>query len=329
MDENLFDIELIARCLSGNASEVEKQELLSWMNQSRENEAFYFSLKDLYEAGNWNRLKQEAKTSEAWSQLRAKIQAKPQEVNRKPKLYLELVKYAAVFAVGALSIFMFKSGKESIQNTENKIVTGIGERTQMVLPDGTRVWVNSCSSVKYLSDYGARNRDIYLDGEAFFKVTKNQKLPFVVHTSGFNIRALGTSFNVSSYNNDTELSAVLLEGSISFGKGQDEKPAVLVPGEKISFSRATNSTKVEKVDPESYIAWSTGESRFENLTLGQIIKKLQRNYNVTFILDNEKIRNTHFTGTFRNYESLDQILKVISINANLTCKLVKDTVYMK
>lgn len=330
MDEKNLNIELIAKCLATTASDTEKQELLNWMSQNRENEAFYFSMKDLYEAGNWEKLKAEAGTSQNWIKLKEKISEDKKNDKKRPVRYLAVLRYAAVLAIGVfISALFIKNESKPGTELKNQVVTGIGERTQMVLPDGTKIWVNSCSSVSYSFNYGTKTRDIYLKGEAYFKVTKNPELPFIVHTQGFKVTALGTSFNVTAYDNDNEVSAVLLEGSISFEKMKTGEAELIKPGEKIYYTKNTDETKVVRVDAQSYVAWSNGETRFEHLEMEEITKRLQRAYHVTFVLENEKIRDMHFTGTFRNYESLDQILKVISTNTNLNCKLVRDTVFMK
>lgn len=332
MGEEIIDIEQIARYLDKTATEAEKEELLHWISQSKENERFFFTMKDLYEAGNWSNLQYEAHTPQTWKQLKSKIETIPGADRKKSHKLLPLLKYAAVFAVGVLlSTWFLRPDKSNIINPDfkNNIVTGIGERSQLVLPDGTHVWVNSCSSVSFHYDYGTKSRNVYLKGEAYFKVAKNAKLPFIVHASGIAVKALGTSFNVTAYDNDNVLSAVLLEGSIRFEQTKTGKARVIKPGEKISFTKTSQKISIENVNAESYVTWSTGETRFEHLKMEEITKRLQRAYNVNFVLENEKIKNMNFTGTFRNYESLDQILKVINTNTNLNCKLIRDTVFMK
>lgn len=331
MEMGQYNINLIIRCLGKTATEEEKKELLSWINQNEENERFYFMFKDLFDAGNWDKLKQEAETRRLWKELSFKILEKPAvAIKPKSQWYLGILKYAAVFIIGVMSILVFKHEDKPLSViSKNQVVTGIGERTQLVLPDGTRVWVNSCSSVSYNTDYGNGSRNIYLTGEALFKVSKNSKLPFIVHSDDVKIKALGTTFNVSAYSNDNELSAVLIEGSISFEKMGFKDPTVIKPGEKVALNKSKNEVKIEKVKPELYAAWSTGETRFEHLQLSEIIKRLERTYNIHIVLENERIQEMYFTGAFKNYESLDQILKVISLNTQLTYKTIKDTIYLK
>jgi ferric-dicitrate binding protein FerR (iron transport regulator) len=327
MNENYSHNNLLVSYFSGSATETEKQELFSWIQQSHENERYYFAIKELFEAGKWENLKKDANTPELWRKLVTKVD---QPLGKKyTRQYLTILKYAAVFIFG---VFTFWLAQTLVTNGGNvfkhQVVTGIGERTQIILPDGTKVWVNSCSSISYLSDYGKENRDVYLNGEAYFEVVKNTSSPFVVNASGFKVKALGTSFNVSAYGDDNEIAAVLLEGSVSFGN-EEYKPEVIKPGEKISFNKSSHKMIVNQVNPEIYSAWSKGENQFEYLTLEEIVKRLQRSYNVTIVIDKEKIKDMHFSGTFRNYENLEQIIKVISLNTGLKYKMLKDTVYLK
>lgn len=329
MDEKNLNTELIIKCLSNSANSSEKEELLKWISASKENEAFYCSLKDLFEAGDWEKRNTEARTSQNWQNMLNTISVEAETEPKKTFRLLTLLKYAAVLAVGVLITSVIYNHSKPNLELKNQVVTGIGERTQMILPDGTLIWVNACSSVSYTYNYGTKARDIYLKGEAYFKVAKNPEIPFVVHAQGHKVTALGTAFNVSAYESDSDISAVLLEGSIKFEKARTGETQIIKPGEKVYYDKNNNQTKVEKVNPSVYVAWSNGETRFEHLKMEEITKRLQRAYHVTFILENEKIRNMRFTGTFRNYESLEQILKVLSTNANLNCKLVRDTVFLK
>lgn len=320
MEYDELHTELITKCINKTASETEKQELLNWINQDKENESYYFQIKDLYEATNWTKMQYEAKTPQNWEQLKSAIEKDSSISDKKPFKITQLLKYAAVLAAGVFlsTLFLRPDKTKTISPAlENQIITGIGERTQVVLPDGTRVWVNSCSSVSYRYNYGTTSRDVYLKGEAYFEVRKNKELPFIVHASGIQVKALGTSFNVMAYDNDNELSTVLLEGSVNVEQVQTGNAKIIHPGEKVTYDKSSQKMNVEKVNAASYVAWSNGESRFEHLKMGEITKRLQRTYHVTFIIENEKIKNMHFTGSFRNYESLDQILKVISTNTNL------------
>ncbi|HEY4784807.1 MAG TPA: FecR family protein [Bacteroidales bacterium] len=331
-----LEIEIISRCISGIATEQEKQRVLSWINENKENESVYFKMKDLYEAGSMHKLKKEADTAHEWSKLKARIENSDRIETKRRRTYnlAPLLKYAAILLIGAFStiiaerLFKVYNYQENI-NSANTILTGKSERSQLILPDGTKVWLNVCSSISYNQSYGSKVREVMLNGEAYFKVTKNPKVPFIVKAGGYNIRALGTAFNVSAYIGDNQVSAVLEEGSISFGKENMPEPQVIKPGQRICYSGLSDKLTIENVDTRLYTAWRDGEYRFEQLEFGQIAKRLGQFYNVTFVFRNEKIRNIPFTGTFKSSESIIQVLNVIQTNTQMKYKFRNDTVFIR
>jgi transmembrane sensor len=332
-NNNDYGIELLTRCLTGNSSESEKHALLTWLNQDKENEVVYFRMKDIYEAGAWDKLLIEADTVKEWDRLYPKIHAHANSSDKKSiphRHWTFLLKYAAILIFGVLlTLIVQKINNLNTPVTLTKVFTGKGERTRLVLPDGTRIFLNSCSSLTYAKDFGKKSRQITLSGEAYFEVKKNSKLPFIVDALGNHIKVLGTSFNVSADPEDDDVSAVLVEGSVSFENEKSHTIQIIKPGQKISYHKPNFNITIEDVDTELYTSWTTGEYRFEKESILNIAKQLQRNYNVTFIVKNEKILKIPFTGTFKNYESLDQILKVIKTNTSIKYQIVNDTVFIK
>ena len=326
---------LIIRYLSSNVSDEEIQRLFLWINESKENEQLFFTLKDLFEASSWKTIKNEANTSNGWNKLSGQIQVKKNIKRINTKHVIAFMRYAAIFLLGVfVTYFVSESSNKDIFKTEShespitRVVTGKGERTKVVLPDGTKVWVNACSSVSYNSNYGGRYRIVHLEGEAFFDVAKDSKKPFIVNSKGFNIKAHGTRFDVSAYNDDDKVAAILEEGSISFRQDNAEKQLLIKPGQKIAYSQKENEIKVDNVNTDTYTAWRTGEYRFEQLTFEEVAKRMSRIYNINFVFKNKETKKIPFTGTFFSYESLDKILKVININTSIRFIKEKDTVYI-
>ncbi len=335
IDENI-DYDILVRYFSHTATEEEMSRILTWVNERQENEDLFFSLKEIYAAGNWEKLKTEADTKIQWRKLASEIEKTREDKKSDLKIlpvFISLLKYAAVLVIGIFIAITFqKNPKQNFAKpilTQNRVETGIGERSRVFLPDGTEVWLNACSSVSYSSDYGDSIRNIKLNGEAYFEVKKDKAKPFIVSASGFDVKALGTSFNVSAYDNDKTISAVLVEGSISFEKGENSTPTILKPGEGFFFSKESNTLKIKNVDTDTYTIWRTGEYRFDQLNFMEVSQKLERLFNIKVVLQNKKISNVRFTGTFKNYESLKQILEVICANSSLNYSIVKDTVYIR
>ncbi len=325
--------DLIIKYISGEATESEKQQLLFWINANKENEDYFFSIKELYELGEWNKLRKESQTNKEWDKLYNSIH--DQKIHSKNKIILTVLKYAAVLLIGIIPTYwlLTQNNKKALQQSDvhqiTKVETGKGERTKIILPDGTKVWINACSSLSYNKNYGGRFRIVHLKGEAYFEVAKNAKKPFIVNTMGYNIKAHGTSFDVSAYKEDNNVSAILVEGSISFRNEKSNDQQYIKPGQKIMYSKLRNKVEVENVDTITYTTWRIGEYRFDNLTFGEIAKRLERIYNVNFVFLSGSTKNIPFTGTFFSYEPLDQVLNVIKINTSMKFWREKSTIYIK
>lgn len=191
-----------------------------------------------------------------------------------------------------------------------EMVAERGQKSSLTLPDGSKVWLNSASKLTYTSDYNSKDRNIILDGEAFFDVARNENLPFIVHANGMAVQALGTKFNVKAYSDETEVTAILVEGSVkASAAGVD---LLLLPYFVASYDRSTDemvSTYVS--DREHAVPWIKNEILFSNDSLKDIASVLERMYNVTVVFENEKIADYTYTGLIRN-NSLQNILELIS-----------------
>lgn len=331
---NDYYITLISKQLTkGNASQEEEEEIFAWIAKDKENEALYFKLKEICDAGMWNTRFKEANSTTEWKLLLERIKESSHNAKQSNtstlKLVLSFTKYAAILLLGMLLSFLFfnhPTKNNSVKDPGLIIITGKGERTKTILPDGTKVWINSCSSFSYHKEGNIRSVD--LKGEAYFQVKKDSLHPFIVTSSGFNVKALGTAFIVTGYENSNELSTVLVEGSVCVGTQNQKEHTIIKPGQKATLSSDKRKITVEKVDTELYSAWRFGESRFVNLTFEEIAKRLERSHRVTFIFHNQKIKHLVFSGTFFDYESIDTILKVIKINTHMNYTIEKNIIYI-
>jgi transmembrane sensor len=336
MENMNIDPELINKYLDGNLNEEENLLILSWINSSKENEQFLFQIKDLYDAGQWKKYFAQARTAEGWNELLQQIRNEntiERQSTDKLRFLLPLQRYAAVFLVGvlltALAMYGLMGNKFQFADHTTLVSTGKGEKSQVTLPDGTKVWLNSASQIAYKTNFGSLNRDIELEGEAFFDVTKNPRLPFKVKADKFIVKALGTKFLVSAYPADDNLYAVLSEGSISFAKGEKSGELVLKPNQMVTYSKTYDGVSLSDVVPELYTSWRIGEVRFLNQTFEEVAKRLERQFNVKFVFVNQKVKQVIFTGTFYNYEKIDVILNVFQTNTHFKYEIRKDTIYIK
>lgn len=218
---------------------------------------------------------------------------------------------AAAVAAGLVAAVLLGWHIADLRKPETfEMVAERGQKSSLTLPDGSKVWLNSASKLTYTSDYNSKDRNIILDGEAFFDVARNENLPFIVHANGMAVQALGTKFNVKAYSDETEVTAILVEGSVkASAAGVD---LLLLPYFVASYDRSTDemvSTYVS--DREHAVPWIKNEILFSNDSLKDIASVLERMYNVTVVFENEKIADYTYTGLIRN-NSLQNILELIS-----------------
>ncbi|MFH6991947.1 FecR family protein [Flavobacterium sp. FlaQc-48] len=202
------------------------------------------------------------------------------------------------------------SGLEKV--TYNTIKIPYGKRFQLQLSDGTLVHLNSGTTLKYPVKFIAgENRQVFLDGEAFFDVAKDKKHPFIVNADALNVRVLGTHFNVSNYPEDAATDVVLVEGSVGMYRSNEEfdaaKNTILKPGFKGSFNKENTLISTKTVITDIYTSWINGGLTFRNMTFKNIITKLERRYNVTIINKNEKLANEKFNASFSD-ESIEKVM---------------------
>ncbi|MEL7587526.1 MAG: FecR family protein [Prolixibacteraceae bacterium] len=187
------------------------------------------------------------------------------------------------------SIVPLKSTGEDEAVFQDQILVPYGTRARVTLSDQSVVWLNAGSRLIYPSAFRGKEREVILFGEAFFEVEKNPEQPFIVKTSGYRIKVLGTRFNVSAYPGDEISQTVLTEGSVEVTLAKDnwfDKNIVLKPNELFAYNKVSDSSTIEKVKPEMYVLWKDGILQFEKEDLSRILKKLERFYNIRIELKN-------------------------------------------
>lgn len=198
----------------------------------------------------------------------------------------------------------------------NTLVVPYGKRSQLTLPDGTQVWLNSGSSLTYPVQFKARRREVFLQGEALFEVSHNAESPFSVLTSKMDVRVLGTVFNLSAYDSDSVVSTVLVKGSVELryrgfvpGIAATEK---MVPGKLAEYNIREKRLVQRPVATEQFTSWKDGYLIFENSSLGAIAQKLERYYNVRILFENELIKNEKFSGNLDLGKSAIEVMRIIT-----------------
>ena len=196
------------------------------------------------------------------------------------------------------------------ENKYNRIEVPRGSEYWIVLPDGTRVWLNAATELKYPVAFHAKERRVYLKGEAYFEVAPDKNRPFYVETEEVKIRVLGTVFNVNTHYT-RGVRTVLVEGAVALEWG-DQKEIRMKPGELADFDRTTTEVTLKEVDVTSYISWKEGYFVFEDEPLEEIMHTLSLWYDKEFLFVGKRSRALHFSGHIKRYERIETILSAIT-----------------
>lgn len=202
----------------------------------------------------------------------------------------------------------------------HKLFVPVGGEYQLQLSDGSRVWLNSDSKLRYPDQFVGKNRVVYLSGEAYFEVSKDTERRFIVKTNSLDVKVYGTEFNLMAYDDDEQVQATLSEGSVlvnvtnSFGK---ELQYQLAPNMQCSYSKSKNECRVLDVDARKYSGWKDGKLQFDNESLDGIARKLERWYNVKFFFQNEKVKTIRYTGELKKFADFKLILNFLEIGTDV------------
>ncbi len=194
----------------------------------------------------------------------------------------------------------------------NVIETPRGGEYQVILPDGTRVWLNAASSLRYPAVFAGSERRVELRGEAYFEVAHNSKMPFRIKSNHQLVEVLGTHFNISSYADDKIIKTTLLEGSVAVSVGNDIASQNLKPGQQAVVGHTGSSIRIKNVDVEESIAWKNGYFLFNDESIESIMRKVARWYDVD-VEYTGKIPSVGFNGTVLKSKNISGVLKILEL----------------
>ncbi len=200
-----------------------------------------------------------------------------------------------------------------------------GGEYQLVLSDGTKVWLNSATELVYPEQFISGERIVTLNGEAYFEVAPNQEKPFIVELNNMEVEVLGTSFNIMAYHDEYHVETTLIEGMVSI-KNKSEDMISLEPREQALLNKEGNTLSKRVVDAQKYIAWKDEVFIFDNESLESIFRKLSRWYYINIDYTDHDVKNLHFTGYFERYESIGKILDLIESTNKVQFKVTDDEI---
>lgn len=206
----------------------------------------------------------------------------------------------------------YTAGTQTVKTVKYNILsTPMGGEYQLVLPDGSKVWLNSGSTLKFPTSFIGKERIVELKGEAYFDITKNSKMPFLVRTNNaMDIKVLGTQFNVMAYDDEKNINTTLIEGSVEVLKGSGK--TTLKPGQEAILNRGSGNIKVAPADLEQAIAWKNGYFIFYNENIESIMRKVSRWYNVDIVYQGN-LSNKDFVGTISRNKNVSELLKMLEL----------------
>ncbi|WMI66025.1 FecR domain-containing protein [Aestuariibaculum sp. YM273] len=196
-----------------------------------------------------------------------------------------------------------------------------GGEYQIVLSDGTKVWLNSDTELTYTVPFVGSERRVALEGEAYFDVTPNKELPFIVTSGTQEVQVLGTEFNVSAYTEDNHIITTLVEGKVKVEEKYSHSNEFLSPNQQANFDINTKSIVKKDVDVYPYVAWKEGRFVFHNVTLEELFSKISKWYNVDYQIEGEKLKVLKFTGDLPRYNDMSGILKIIEAEMSVNIQI--------
>ncbi len=362
---------LISKFLQNQCSQSEIEFLMNWINENAEHRQYFEQMKTVWDGVEIVYNPDNINSDQSWSELKSLLEKeknthiKISDKSYKNKNMSVFLRIAAIVLISfGLSWIVFYTYYNYYSNTKFgmlELTVPKGSKSVLKLADGTTIWLNSETVVKYPEHFSSKQRDVYIEGEAFFKVSKNKEWPFKVHTSDLDIIVLGTSFNVKAYPDEGTIETTLEEGSVLIEKksksgkkqyislkpnqrvtlvkeegklsldmqaGNKLKDESLKESKKTPLKRKEKFYLDENTDTQLYVAWKNNHLVFKNEPFESLAVKLERWYNVEIIIENEKLKEYRFTGTFEN-ETIEQAIKALQLTTKFNYKFDKNKIIIK
>ncbi len=349
-------IYLIIKRLTNSIDSEEAVQLQNWIERSPDNRRIFDEVSDIWLASASNSEK-DFNPFDALEKVKLRLSEKAKNKEKKTFL-IPLLKIAAfalfLLGIGALSYYAGVS-KDKPTSDFTFIEAPMGSRTKVSLPDGSKVWLNGGSNLKFSNTFNKSDRIVTITGEGYFDVTHNKHLPFVVNTREIRIKVLGTAFNIKAYPDDGLVETTLERGSLAIEKltveGKSIPQTVLEPNQRATFiknegkvhlsdvdKKATENIQKEtiqpvkeqlliskKIDTQIFTSWKDDKLVFRNEPFESLTIKLERWYGVKIEIENEEIKKYHFNGTFEK-ETIHDVLNIIHFALPIKYTVIHDQI---
>lgn len=323
-----YYIDLILKKLKKSASGDELKELESWLLDGSDNVQLYGEICDIYQiftAKNTNFIPDKGK---AWEKISSRISTKTNQVTLQA-----IFRYAAAslifFVLGFSLQYLLKEGPDKdFLNQYTTIIVQKGQKSKIILPDGSNVWINSGSTLRYKNSFNDERREVELNGEAFFEVEKDKSRLFKVNTGDSHVEVFGTAFNVRNYTDETKLEVTVENGNVVFIRN-DKKISDLTMSQQLIFRKDSDKyTLVKNSRVDIMTAWKNDELIFDNTPLEEVIRYLEHWYGVNITIE-ERMKKKHCYTFKIKTETLRELLEYMKVMTPLTYKIDGKNVIIK
>ncbi|NQU51118.1 MAG: FecR domain-containing protein [Bacteroidetes bacterium] len=316
--------ELLPSYFKKSLNKTDREKVEAWKEVSEENRQLFADSLKAWEGIEHLRRMKKYNAEKALENVNLRI-----EKSKSFKLYTLFQKAAAVLLLPLLFATLYFATKTPTQQMAetvwHTIKTPAGQRSEIILPDSTKVYLNSKTTLSYPVVFNKHTRDVKLSGEAYFEVAENKEHPFIVNTGKIKVEVTGTEFKASNYPDENLTEIVLASGKVNLFQGEYSKIrnilGAMVPGEKATFYEEEGKVYFDKVDVDKYISWKEGILMFRDDSMPEVVRRLNRWFNVDIRLTGKALDDYVYTATFQD-ESLVQILDLLKMSApiNYTIK---------
>jgi len=318
--ENQTDINiLLIRLFSGEADTVEKERIADWLDLSAENKKLYSDLREIWLSSGIQTNADDYHLEEAIQKFMNHVGKIGMTPTRKIN-FNGILKYAAVVLLALSLPFSYYMGTRNsqIDGSVTTISCAYGDKSTIVLPDNSHVWLNSGSKLAFNSNF-RDGRKVSLEGEAYFDVAKDKHHPFQVKTADVNIEVLGTKFNLKAYPDEKMVSTTLVEGSVKISSEYQNE--LMKPDQKMTFDKESKQMTVQELtDTSLETDWKDGRFVFRNETLAELKPKLERWFDVDIVFGDELVKNRRFTGVLGR-ESILEAVSYFDLSNFVRCRI--------
>ncbi len=316
----MMNNDLLIRYMEGDCSDEDKIEVTKWIEEDTEHLKEYMALRKLHDISIWQIGNEEDAFKDTNKHIMKRISV--------GRMLREALKIAAVIALTLIvhDFCVENNFIAAVADQDSGIQTlnvPAGQRAEITLEDGTRVWLNAGSTLVFPGQFTGSTREVRLNGEGYFDIAHNPDNPFIVKTSGYDVKALGTSFNLMAYEGSPVFETMLLEGTVEITGEEEAEKITLEPDKKATLT--DNGLVVSSITNKRHLSWKNGIIFFEDEAFGDLISRLELYFDVNIDVHDEDMLSKTYSGKFRTKDGIIHILNVFKLRHDFEFTVDEDT----